>query len=84
MAAMSPSASPGVKIGDVSHATYTRGSSTLSCTTARRGAVIGGVCTDGFGTGFPCFKVPKYFSTIARADALSKSPTMTRLALLGA
>ena len=40
---MSASASPGLKIGDVSHAMYTRGSSTRSVMTARRSDVIGGV-----------------------------------------
>ena len=63
---------------------YTRGSSTRSCTTARRSEVMEGVFTDGFGTWLPRFSVPKYFSTSARVAALSMSPTMTRLALLGA
>ena len=50
-AATSASASPGAKIGAVSHATYTRGSSIRSATTARRGNVTGGVSTGRRETG---------------------------------
>ena len=59
---MSASASPGLKIGGVIHAMYTRGSSTREGTTLRRSAVIRGVSTLTVGTAGPRLSVPKYFS----------------------
>src|SRR5919204_1219111 len=75
------SASPGLKIGDVSHATYTRGSSTRSVMVARRSLAMGGVVAEIGGTGGPAGIAPKYFSTRALIVFGSKSPAMARLAL---
>ncbi|OGF24733.1 MAG: hypothetical protein A2V63_12265 [Candidatus Eisenbacteria bacterium RBG_19FT_COMBO_70_11] len=72
-----------MKIGEVIQETYTRGSSTLSVTTARRSAVIGGVFAATLGTSGPRGIEPKYFSTSALVRATSMSPTIARLALLG-
>ena len=52
---MSASASPGFRIGDVSHAMYTRGSSTRAVTTLRRSEVIFGVSALIGGTAGPRF-----------------------------
>ena len=70
-------------MGGVSQAMYKRGSSTRSFTSRRRSAVIGGVvpCTGGISG--PRFRLPKYFSTNFIVWALSISPTIARLALLG-
>ena len=81
---MSASASPGLRIGDVSQAMYTRGSSTRAVTTLRRSDVIFGVSALIGGTAGPRFNEPKYFWTSAFICAGSKSPTMARLALFGA
>jgi hypothetical protein len=45
--------------------------------------VIGDVVMRMGGTAGPRFNVPKYFSTSLSVFALSMSPTMERLALLG-
>jgi hypothetical protein len=83
-AVMSASASPGLKIGGVSHDIVTRGSATRACTTWRRSAVIFGVVTETAGTAGPRFNVPKYLVTSALACAVSNSPTTARVALFGA
>ena len=63
---------------------YTTGNSTLSVTVTRFSVAIAGVFTSSFGTFGPDGSGPKYFSTSARAFALSMSPTIARLALFGA
>ena len=83
-AVRSASASPGWKMDGVIQARYTRGSSTLSFTTARRSDVMGGVFASTAGTAGPREREPKYFSTRAFVRATSMSPTIARLALLGA
>jgi hypothetical protein len=83
-AVRSASASPGLKMGGVIQAMYTRGSSTLSFTTARRSAAMAAVFASTGGTAGPRGIDPKYFSTSALVRATSMSPTMARLALLGA
>ncbi len=70
-------------MGAVTQAMYTRGNCTLSVMVARRSLVIGGVVASIFGTGGPAAMLAKYFSTSALVFALSMSPTMARLALLG-
>ena len=71
-------------MGGVIQARYTRGSSTLSVTTARRSEAMGGVFTSTGVTAGPRGIDPKYFSTRAFVAATSMSPTMAMLALLGA
>ena len=83
-AVIAASASPGLKIGAVIHPMYTRGSSTLSVVVARRSSVIGGVWALTGATSGPRAIVPKYFSTSCLVFAMSMSPTIARLALLGA
>ena len=63
---------------------YVRGSSTRALTTLRRSDVTFGVSALIGGTAGPRFSDPKYFCTSAFICAGSKSPTMARLALLGA
>ena len=46
--------------------------------------MIGGVSAVIGGTRRPRFSGPKYFSTSCFASAMSKSPTIARLALFGA
>ncbi len=77
------SSSPGSKIGGVSQAIVTRGSSTVSVSDTRCSAVSGGAGTTRRGTSAPRGIVPKYFSTSSLVRATSMSPTMARLALLG-
>ena len=74
----------GVKIGAVIQPMKTRGSSTLSVTTARRSSVMGAVWTFTGSTSGPRGIDPKYFSIHALVVASSKSPTIEMLALLGA
>jgi hypothetical protein len=49
-----------------------------------RARPIGGVVAVIFGTSGPRLSAPKYFATSAFTSAVSKSPTMARLALFGA
>ena len=71
-------------MGGVIHTMVTRGSCTRDCTVCRRSDVSFGVSAFTAGTAGPRLKVPKYLVMSAFACAGSKSPTMARLALLGA
>ena len=63
---------------------YTRGSSTWSVIASRRSEVIGSVVTLTAGTSGPRAMVPKYSSTSALVFAMSMSPMIASVALLGA
>jgi hypothetical protein len=79
-AAMSASASPGAKYAGVSHVVYAWQLHVV-LTTSLRWLVIGGICTVTFGTSVR--ERAEYFSTSVLTCALSTSPTIARLALLG-
>ena len=82
--ATSASASPGVKIGGVIQAIMICDSSTWSVVRTRRSASNAGVVTRTGSISGPREMLPKYFSTSALVFATSMSPTIARLALLGA